>query len=90
MDARLPNFCALRDNASGGIIIVKKGETGYWPGSRMALETDEDVARFNEQHGASAGAAQAMHFGSMFGWDTPGATLEAGEDMAKRQAAKAN
>jgi hypothetical protein len=90
MDKRLPNFCALRDNASGGIIIVKKGESGYWSGDRMSLETDEDVARFNEQHGASAGAVQAMHFGSMFGWDTPGAQLEAGEEMARRAAARAN
>ena len=90
MDKRLPNFCALRDKASGGIIIVKRGETGYWPGERMALENDEDVARFNEQHGATPGAVQAMHFGSMFGWDLPGAQLEAGEDMAARAAARAS
>jgi hypothetical protein len=29
-----------------------------------------------------------MHFGSMFGWETPGAKLEAGEEMARRKAAR--
>jgi hypothetical protein len=85
MDMRLPGFAALRDMTDNQPIIVKRGESGFWPGSTMALVTDEDIARFNSDHGATPGMVRAMHFGSMFGWETPGATLEAGEEMARRQ-----
>jgi hypothetical protein len=86
-DSRLPNFAAMMDPLEGPI-IMKKGERGFWKGERMALESDEDIARFNTDHNASPAAVQAMHFGSMFGWETPGATLEAGEEMARRAAAR--
>lgn len=86
MDKRLPNFCALMDTATGEPIIVKKGESGFWPGSAMALTDEADIARFNSDHSATPGMVRAMHFGSMFGWEVPGAQLEAGEEMARRAA----
>ena len=87
MDARLPNFAAVMDTLNGPILI-KKGESGFYPGSTMCLETAEDVERFNSERGVTPGMAEAMHFGSCFGWDVPGATLEAGEEMAARKAAR--
>lgn len=83
-DPRLPEFCATRLNTDNSPIILRRGETGYWPGSYLSIVDDEDIAHFNEKHGASAGAVKAMEFGSMFGWHTPGAKLEAGEDMVRR------
>jgi hypothetical protein len=88
MDKRLPQFAAVKDSATGKPIIVKKGESGYWPGSVMELHNDEDIERFNRDHKVTPGMAEAMHFGSCFGWDVPGATLEAGEDMAARKASR--
>jgi hypothetical protein len=88
-DSRLPDFAAVMDSATGKPVIVKKGVTGYYPGSVMALETAEDAERFNRERNVTPGMAEAMHFGSCFGWDVPGATLEAGEEMAARKAARA-
>jgi hypothetical protein len=87
-DTRLAHYCAAR-NEMGDVIIIKAGESGFFPGSTMALETDEDIARFNAKHGATPGMVEAMRAGSMFGWDCPGATLEMGEEVAERAAAKA-
>jgi len=84
-DTRLPYYCALR-NEMGDVIIIQAGEPGFYPGRCMGLETDEDIQRFNAKHGATPGMVEAMHAGSMFGWDCPGATLEKGEEVAARAA----
>jgi hypothetical protein len=88
MDSRLPPFAAVKDTVTGKPILIKRGESGYWPGKVMELHTDEDIERFNSERKVTPGMAEAMHFGSCFGWDVPGATLEAGEEMAARKAAR--
>lgn len=86
MDTRLPKFCATR-NLTGEPAIIKRGEPGYYRGEALSIETDEDIARFNEERGITPGMVEAMVVGSMFGWDCPGATLEKGEEVAQREAA---
>lgn len=83
MDNRLPKFCAVR-NLTGEPAILKRGEPGYYRGEAMGIETDEDIARFNDERNVTPAMVEAMTFGSMFGWDLPGAQLEAGEEIARR------
>ena len=59
-----------RDQSKGApqIIGVKRGESGYYP-----IFTGIPVDELNAMHGVSAAQREAMHWGSLFGWDTPGA-----------------
>ena len=71
----LPPLCAarLRDKADGHRvgtpIFIREGETGYF----RADEDDLDVDAWNASQGITVAQREAMEFGSMFGWDTPGA-----------------
>ena len=65
--ADLPKLCALRNLTDGKPIIVKRGETGYWP----APNIDPDA--FNARRGITPAQVEAMRIGSMFGFHVPGA-----------------
>lgn len=61
---------AARDNLTGKVILLKQGEVGYWPCDEI------DVRAFNERRGHTPQDVAAAIFGSMFGWDAPGARPE--------------
>lgn len=63
-----------RDQSTGAprILGVKRGESGYYP-IFTGLSADE----LNAMHGVSAAQREAMYFGSLFGWEVPGAYPEA-------------
>ncbi len=65
----LPEVCASRNPSDGSPIILKRGESGFWP---MTAEdvTPEDC---NKALGITKSQEEAMLAGSMFGWDVPGA-----------------
>lgn len=55
------------------IIMVREGETGYYPRPQYSqVEADE----LNEMAGHTPADLKAAEAGSMFGWDCPAAELE--------------
>lgn len=68
----LPEFCYGEDPCnSGTIILFKRNVSGYYP-----TDLKGDFMEFNKTLGVSREEAEAMKFGSMFGWDVPGANPE--------------
>lgn len=65
--ANLPAFCAAEHPTDCSPILIKRGESGYWPAPGV------HVATFNRQRGISAAQVEAMLVGSLFGFDCPGA-----------------
>lgn len=82
----LPDACFSILPSTGQLIIIKKGESGYYPsewdtGNR---EENRDIASsHNVSRGISDMQESAMLAGSMFGWDTPGANPQWYLDNAK-------
>lgn len=74
---RLPELCYSVLNTTNEIIVVKRGETGYYrtdyepAKDRKAAEEWCDL--LNEQLGVTKPQRKAMEVGSMWGWDVPGA-----------------
>ena len=72
----LPDFCLSTLPYTGQLIILRKGECGYYAsdwdiGKR---EENQNIAReHNRRRGISDIQEAAMRAGSMFGWHTPGA-----------------
>jgi len=50
------------------VIAVRRGETGFYP-----IYTQASADSLNESEGVTGEQREAMLWGSMFGWDTPGA-----------------
>lgn len=65
---RLPLMCATRNLETGEAILLKRGESGFWP-----LPNDMTVERFNAAFAPTPAQIAAMEIGSAFGWDVPGA-----------------
>lgn len=60
---KLPDMCACPHPETGETIIIKRGETGYWPMPSLIA-----VDAFNASFNASPDAIAAMQAGAMFGW----------------------
>jgi len=72
----LPELCFSVLPDTGQLICIKRGENGFrlsdW--STDSREKNLALADFNnERLGVTPAQRQAMEFGSMFGWDVPGA-----------------
>jgi len=65
---RLPRECAARLAMDDSPILIKRGESGYFP-----LAPATDVDKFNADRGITEAQVNAMEAGSMFGWECPGA-----------------
>ena len=73
----LPDTCLSVLASTGQLIIIKKGEHGYYPtdwdtGDRA--ENREIADTHNKRRGISDIQETAMIAGSMFGWTLPGAS----------------
>lgn len=72
----LPEHCYSTLAETNELIILKKGESGYY---RSECDSrDRDLTRaladeYNEKLGVTKAQESAMKCGSMFGWDVPGA-----------------
>ena len=64
----LPLVCYTIIPSTDHPIIVRFGETGYYP---CALETKDEVDEYNEKLGVTPAKREAMTAGSMFGWNAP-------------------
>lgn len=84
--ASLPERCYIYLCTTNEIGIVVKGESGYYK-TDIQGGTAEDlkalVKHYNSGLGVSDMQVRAMVFGSMFGWDVPGANPYAFADMRK-------
>lgn len=72
----LPDRCFSTLAETGEIIIIKKGESGYYKttlGGDDASANKDVVADNNKKLGVSKVCEECMVAGSMFGWDVPGA-----------------
>ena len=68
-DLTLPPICAALLPFAQTPILLQRGQLGYWPCADPAF----DVDGFNRRLGINAAQHEAMQFGSMFGFDKPGA-----------------
>ena len=72
----LPDVCYSVLSESPEIIILHKGESGYYRSDVQAADRDESRAladELNARMGVTKPQEMAMTVGSMFGWDTKGA-----------------
>ena len=73
---RLPDMCYSTLPSGGTLILLKRGESGYFQTdwNQNDLEKNRRLADyFNQKRGISKAQEEAMSFGSLFGWDKPGA-----------------
>jgi hypothetical protein len=69
----LPEFCFGTDPITNEVILIKRGEQGYYRYYNGTLKGKEKARELNEQLGVTIAQAEAMFVGSMFGWHVPGA-----------------
>ena len=72
----LPAHCYSVLNTTGELIILKRGESGYYRCEASTNDKDENIDladEYNEHLNVTPAQRQAMEIGSMFGWDVPGA-----------------
>ena len=72
----LPDCCYSVNKVSGELIILKKGETGFFKTDipTKGREESRELADLqNSKLGVSKKEEAAMYWGSVFGFDTPGA-----------------
>lgn len=86
MRNELPETCFITLPGTGDLIILKRGETGYY---RSEWETgdrekNQEIADYhNRKRGITPAQVEAMLVGSMFGFDVPGAKPQVYLDEAR-------
>ena len=86
MRSTLPDKCYNVLSGSDEIIIIKKGESGYYRTDKYGHDRAEALAivdECNEIGGVSKAQAAAMLAGSMFGWDIPAADPKNYDEQGK-------
>ena len=87
----LPEHCYNLLPSTGGIILVKKGETGFFKTDLPDMGREKNralVLEANEKLGVSRAQAEAMLAGSMFGWQTQAADPCSYDEQGRMKAPK--
>ena len=75
--AKLPEFCYSVLYTTNELIILKRGEEGYYATdyapAKNAAAAEEWCNTANERIGVTKAQRKAMEMGSMWGFDIPGA-----------------
>lgn len=72
----LPELCYSVHESTGELIVIKRGECGYYPTDYNTPDKERNVEladRLNEKLSVDMWQRQAMEVGSICGWDVPGA-----------------
>ena len=72
----LPELCFSTLKATGQLICIKRGESGYYPSEWDTGDKERNVEladELNENLGVTPSQRQAMEIGSLAGWEVPGA-----------------
>ena len=72
----LPELCYSVHESTGELIVIKRGECGYYPTDYNTPDKERNVEladRLNERLDVDMWQRQAMEVGSICGWDVPGA-----------------
>jgi len=73
----LPETCYGVKPDDDTLILLKRGERGFWPAEGYPLgalpDTGVQADYLNARRGVTPAQRNAMEFGSMFGFDVPGA-----------------
>lgn len=82
----LPETCFATMPGMGDLIIIKRGEAGYYPsvwetGNEVENQKIADIN--NQKRGITPAQVKAMLVGSMFGFDVPGANPQVYFDEAR-------
>lgn len=73
-EIHLPDKCYSVLPSSGEIIVINQGEKGYRPYTHQFGERNREMCdQMNKNLGVTKRQEAAMHAGSMFDWDVPGA-----------------
>lgn len=75
MRNELPDTCFATLPGTGDLIILKRGETGYYRSDWNTIDADENrsIAEIhNQRRGITPAQVEAMKVGSMFGFHVPG------------------
>lgn len=67
--SKLPDHCAAMHPTENFPILIKKGESGYYPLSG----NEENVDQYNKDRDVTPQQVEAMLAGSVFGFQVPGA-----------------
>ena len=76
MSGTLPEHCCSILPSTGELIVIKRGERGYYRSewNTDSREENKNIADFtNSRMGITPAQLEAMVCGSMCGWDVPGA-----------------
>ena len=87
MRTDLPEICLSTMPGTGELIVLKRGETGYYRSEWNTgdAERNKQIADdHNSARGLSPAQVEAMRVGSMFGFAVPGANPQRYLDLAKR------
>ena len=72
----LPELCYAVHESTGELIVIKRGEVGYYQTDYSTPDKERNVEladQLNEKLGVDMWQRQAMEVGSLCGWDVPGA-----------------
>lgn len=79
----LPDICFSKMKTTNKIVVIKKGESGYYPSEKY--ENHDNVDELNENIGVSKAQMRAMEMGSMYGWNIKGIDPKLHEEKLKKE-----
>ena len=83
----LPEHCFSTLGFTGELILIKRGESGYYHSVWSTDSKEENIELadlYNERLGVTPAQRQAMEVGSMLGWDLTGADPHKYEDCREQ------